>query len=79
MTKIGATRNGLLDGPLYKRMQGLVFDTAYGAVMDTGLALPAQLRMHETSPAQSSENIFARTSRWKDECGQSRTRVTNHA
>jgi hypothetical protein len=27
------------------------------------------------SPAQSSANNPARTSRWNDECGQSRTRV----
>jgi len=30
----------------------------------------------ETSPAQSSGNNPARTSRWNDECGQSRTRLT---
>ena len=31
VSKIGAERNGLLNGPLYKQMHRLVFDTAYAA------------------------------------------------
>lgn len=48
VTKIGARRNGLLDGPLYKQMQGLVFDVAYAALLDT-VTPPAQPRMHVLS------------------------------
>jgi hypothetical protein len=48
VTKINAKRNGLLNGPLYKQMQKLVFDTAYAALMDT-VSLPAQPRMHVLS------------------------------
>jgi hypothetical protein len=48
VTKIGARRNGLLDGPLYKQMQRLVFDTAYAALMDT-VTPPPQPRMHVLS------------------------------
>jgi len=31
VSKIGAERNGLLSGPLYQQMQGIVFETAYTA------------------------------------------------
>jgi hypothetical protein len=46
--KINAKRNGLLNGPLYKQMQQLVFETAYAALMDT-VSPPAQPRMHVLS------------------------------
>jgi hypothetical protein len=48
VAKIGARRNGLLDGPLYKQMQELVFETAYAALLDT-TAPPAYPRMHVLS------------------------------
>jgi hypothetical protein len=35
VAKIDAKRNGLLSGTLYKRMQELVFETAYAALLDT--------------------------------------------
>jgi hypothetical protein len=48
VTKINVDRSGLLHGPLYKQMQELVFDTAYGALLDT-FAPPPQARMHVLS------------------------------
>jgi hypothetical protein len=48
VTKINAKRNGLLNGPLYRQMQRLVFDTAYVALADT-VSAPAQPRMHVLS------------------------------
>jgi hypothetical protein len=48
VTKISAERNGLLNGPLYKQMQELVFETAFSALIDT-VAPFAQPRMHVLS------------------------------
>jgi hypothetical protein len=49
VTKIDAKRNGRLSGLLFTRMQALVFDTAYAALLDTA-APPTRLpRMHVLS------------------------------
>src|SRR5262245_2336103 len=48
VTKIDARRNGLLNGALYKQMQGLVFDVAYAALLDT-ITPPPPPRMHVLS------------------------------
>ena len=48
VSKIGAERNGLLSGPLYQQMQGIVFETAYTALLDTFVP-PTHPRMHVLS------------------------------